>query len=312
MTLNSPFTFSINDRSKWLVALALSLALVACGGGGKKGGNRAIVDDQTDTDQTSTGESGDLNGRWKVSYTMGPNSCGLEEKTLHIELDATLSGNKLVFHDDKGDVFIEGTLSGNTLTELEEDADDEYIYPSKTTYVFDETTFTGEETYTCQPKAGGNAGSGKAQYTGTKTSDSVPTNPGTPTNPDTPPQGGTASDDEPNNSVGQDNQLSVGDEVQGTVNNATDDVDLYSMTTSSSASYEVSLSNFGGNNLDLAVFQVVGTEMQVLDVSESGPGIEEFITLSGKDATQSKVYILVFANDTAATTSDYSLQVARP
>lgn len=306
MTLKSPLTFSINDRSKWLAALTLSLALVACGGGGKKGGNRAVVGDQTNTDQTSEGEPGGLNGRWKVAYTMGPNSCGLEEKTYHMELDATLSSDKLVFHDTKGDVFIEGTLSGNTLTELEEDADDEYIYDSKTTYVFDETTFTGEETYTCQPKADGNAGSGNAQYTGTKVSDSGPTNPGTP------PQGGSASDNEPNNSVGQENQLSVGDEVQGSVNSATDDVDLYAMTTSSSASYEVSLSNFGGNNLDLAVFQVVGTEMQLLDASESGPGIEEFITLSGKDATQSKVYILVFANDTAATTSDYSLQVTRP
>lgn len=305
MTLNKSLYFSINDSSKWLGVLALSLVIIACGGGGKKGGNRAVVGDQTDTDQTNTGEPGDINGHWKVAYTVGPNTCRDEEKTYNWELDATQTGNKLVFHDAKGDVAIEGTLSGNTLTESEQYADDDYNYHSKTTYVFDETTFTGEETYTCQPKAGGNAGSGNVQYSGTKTSGPAPAK------PVTPPQEGAASDDEPNNSVGQENQLSVGDEVQGTVNSATDDVDLYAMKTSSSASYEVSLTNFGGNNLDLAVFQVVGTEMQLLEASEAGPGIDEVITLSGKDATQSKVYILVFASDTAATTSDYSLQVTR-
>lgn len=315
MLFESPRCMLVGAR--WLGVLTLSVALAACGGGGKKGGNRGVVGDSPE--DLGVGE---LRGRWAVTYAMGTNSCGFLTSTENLLFDVSHFDNEVTFKEVGGEGGFTGRLEGNVLTAEGEEETEDYIVTDTTTLVFSGSdSFSGEETFTCQPVQGGKAGSGKVQITG-KREGEAPSKPGNPTppgddtdeptgpeTPTTPP--GTNADREPNNTVDVAGTISIGASISGTVNNVGDDIDIFAFSASRSDEYEITLSGFAGNDLDVAVVQMVNNEPQLVNVSEAGPGIEESLTIQGASTSQSTLYIVVFASDTAATDSEYILRLTR-
>ncbi|MAM87948.1 MAG: hypothetical protein CME36_11655 [unclassified Hahellaceae] len=114
-------------------------------------------------------------------------------------------------------------------------------------------------------------------------------------------------DKEPNDTDGAAFDIGELSNLQGRVNSQNDIIDGYAFRINQTGSFRLTLTGFGGNDLDLAVGEA-GSE-RTLAASGNPPGQDEVINIELPPGSD---YLLaIVAADTAAQTSDYRLIVEK-
>jgi hypothetical protein len=110
---------------------------------------------------------------------------------------------------------------------------------------------------------------------------------------------------EPNNSFGNAFAVTIPLDLTGSVNDTTDDTDIFILTPNQTATYLIDLQGFAGNtlNLDLAVFDQNQT---LINVSAS---LDQFESITTQLAAGVPYYVLVNAADTSGATFTYDLTI---
>ncbi|MCP4408740.1 MAG: hypothetical protein GY807_13445 [Gammaproteobacteria bacterium] len=214
----------------------------------------------------------DISGTWRITQVNDNSQCPLdpgedprEEETSVITV--TVSGNNVTISDGTPPDAT-GMINGNVLTFSVTFADTDGALPADITergtitFAGDPaTSFTGSGKFNssfsggvcdpvqknCQVSGQQGACSGDIQYSGTRVAGS--------------------GDIEPNNDVSQANPIDISSgagEVNGTVNNGSDRVDIFAITPSATGTFTIGLSGFdipGGEDLDVDIFASDGTQL---------------------------------------------------
>ncbi len=110
---------------------------------------------------------------------------------------------------------------------------------------------------------------------------------------------------EPNNSFGNAFAVTIPLDLTGSVNDTTDDTDIFILTPNQTATYLIDLQGFAGNtlNLDLIVFD------QNQTLINGSVSLDQFESITTQLAAGVPYYVLVHAADTSGATFTYDLTI---
>lgn len=288
--------------------IPLSLLLSACVGGG--GSENDSDSDSESTPAQSDSQTGkiersiDISGRWQLSNVMGKNSCGFPLESSQESVDVTQQGTKVTFNRSAGTAIMHGELSGDTFTSSTTSRVDiggravVYSHHSNVTVATD--FLMGEGSFTLQEGEGAEACSGQTLLQGTREVADA----------GVPARGmSEVEDHEPNDTLNNAASLALNAAVNGDLNAAADRVDVYAVELAQNGQYQVDLSGFGANDLDVAL---VDKYYNILATSENTTGEGERVAFNVDAAAGGVLYVIVTGYETEAAGSPYTLQVMAP